>query len=121
MIAMTELEEKVRQTVSALVDSETGMALGEMKLIRQLKEEDPGTIKIQFKPSNPLCPIALKLALEIKKAALKIEGVNQALVYCQGHINEEMINRTANSSSLSSAIEFVIMEKESHAAQKDSY
>lgn len=93
---MTALEEKVRERVSSIIDPETGLTFGEMKLIRELKEKELGVIRIDFRPTSPFCPIALKFAVDIKDAALKVKGVNKALVYCKGHIMEEAINRIIN-------------------------
>jgi metal-sulfur cluster biosynthetic enzyme len=67
-----------------------------MKLIRELKENEPGVVRIVFRSTSPFCPIALKLAADIKNAASRITGVNRVLVYCEGHIMEEKINRTIN-------------------------
>jgi metal-sulfur cluster biosynthetic enzyme len=93
---MTALEEKVRKRVNAIVDPETGLTFGEMKLITELKERDPGVIRIDFRPTSSFCPIALKFALDIKDTTLKVDGVEKALVYCQGHMIEEEINRIIN-------------------------
>ncbi len=94
---MTRLQEKVRESLNAIVDPETGLTLGEMKLIGRLEEESSGSMRIEFRPSNPFCPIALKLALDIKNTALRIQGVKEAIVCCRGHAIEETINRIVNS------------------------
>ncbi len=99
---MTELRERVRHAVDAIIDPETGMSFGEMKMIRDLKESEPGVVEIAFKPTSPFCPIAVKLAVDIKNAAMSVEGVRRALVYCRGHVMEGMINRTVNEAELSS-------------------
>jgi len=93
---MTALEDGVRAIVNAIVDPETGMTLGEMRMIKDLKEKEPGIVTIRFKPSSPFCPIALKIALDIKNAAYTVKGVRRALVYCRDHIMESAINKTVN-------------------------
>ena len=93
---MTELEEKVREAVGQVVDPETGMTFGEMQMITNVKEEEPGVFKVEFVPSSPFCPIAFKLAADIKSAALKVQGVKKALVYCRGHQMEQRINEMTN-------------------------
>ena len=93
---MTELEDKVRDAVGQVVDPETGMTFGEMKMITGVKEEEPGVVKIEFVPSSPFCPIAFKLSMDIKNAALKIVGVKKALIYCRGHMMEQQINEMTN-------------------------
>ena len=93
---MTALEDSVRGVVNAIVDPETGMSLGEMRMIKELKESEPGIVTVKFKPTSPFCPIALKIALDIKNAAASVEGVRRALVYCRDHVMESAINKTVN-------------------------
>jgi len=57
-----KLEEKVREAVEKVVDPETGLTFGQMRMITNVKEEEPGVVKIDFVPSSPFCPIAFKLA-----------------------------------------------------------
>jgi metal-sulfur cluster biosynthetic enzyme len=93
---MTVLEEKVRERVNAIIDPETGLTFGEMKLIRDLREKESGVIEIYFRPTSPFCPIAFKFAADIKNAALGVRGVIKVLVYCQDHVMGETINRILN-------------------------
>jgi len=93
---LSDLENRVREAVEKLVDPETGLTFGKMKMITDVKEQEPGVVKIDFIPSSPFCPIAFKLALDIKKAATDIKGVKKALVYCHGHTMEEAINKMVN-------------------------
>jgi metal-sulfur cluster biosynthetic enzyme len=93
---LTELEDKVREAVGQVVDPETGMSFAEMQMITSVKEEEPGIFKIEFVPSSPFCPIAFKLATDIKKAALRVGGVKKALIFCRGHTMEQQINEMTN-------------------------
>ncbi|MDH7564477.1 MAG: iron-sulfur cluster assembly protein [Candidatus Bathyarchaeota archaeon] len=93
---MTEIEDKVREAVGQVVDPETGMTFAEMQMITSVKEEEAGVVKVEFVPSSPFCPIAFKLATDIKNAALKIAGVKKALIYCRGHMMEQQINEMTN-------------------------
>ncbi|MCD6431933.1 iron-sulfur cluster assembly protein [Candidatus Bathyarchaeota archaeon] len=93
---LTDLEDKVREAVGKVVDVETGLTFAEMHMITGVKEEAPGIIRVDFVPSSPYCPIAFKLALDVKNAALKVNGVKKALVYCHGHMMEEQINEMVN-------------------------
>jgi metal-sulfur cluster biosynthetic enzyme len=93
---LTELEDKVREEVGKVLDHETGMSFAEMQMITNVKEEEPGTVKVEFIPTSPFCPIAFKLATDIKNAATKVSGVKKALVYCRGHMMEQQINEMTN-------------------------
>mgnify|MGYP003879805691 CR=1 FL=1 len=95
---MSSLEERVREEVERLIDPETGLTFGEMNLITSVEEQEPGVLKIEFRPTSSFCPIAFKFAMDIKKAALRVEGVRRAFVYCRGHVMEEAINRMVNES-----------------------
>jgi len=95
-LSESELEQKVREAVEQVIDPETGLTFGQMKMITGVKEEEPGVVRIDFVPSSPFCPIAFKLAQDIKEKALKVKGVKKALVYCHGHTMEEAINKMVN-------------------------
>lgn len=65
-------------------------------MITNVKEEEPGVVKVDFIPSSPFCPIAFKLAMDIKNEALKVAGIKKVLVYCRGHMMEQQINEMVN-------------------------
>jgi metal-sulfur cluster biosynthetic enzyme len=93
---LTDLEKRVRDEVEKVMDPETGLTFGQMKMIISVKEQEPGVVKVDFVPSSPFCPIAFKLAMDIRKAAEKVKGIKRASVYCHGHNMEEEINRMVN-------------------------
>jgi metal-sulfur cluster biosynthetic enzyme len=93
---LTELEDKVREEVGKVKDPETGMTLAEMQMITNVKEEEAGVIKVIFVPTSPFCPIAFKLASDIKNSAKQVPNVKKAMVYCRGHAMEQQINEVTN-------------------------
>jgi metal-sulfur cluster biosynthetic enzyme len=93
---LTDLEKRVREEAEKVVDPETGLTFGQMKMITNVKEQKPGVVQIDFVPSSPFCPIAIKLAFDIKKAAEKVKGIKKAIVYCHDHNMEKEINRMVN-------------------------
>jgi metal-sulfur cluster biosynthetic enzyme len=93
---MTKLESKVLAEIEKIVDLETELTIGEMKMIRLVKETEPGVIRVDFTPTSPVCPMAVKLAIEIRDKAENIEGVERAVVYVRGHIMEQEINKRVN-------------------------
>ena len=94
--SLSDLEAKVREEVGKVVDPETNMTFVEMQMVITVKEEASGTVKVEFIPTSPFCPIAFKLAADIKNAAQKVPGVAKALVYCRGHMMEQQINELTN-------------------------
>jgi len=93
---LTDLEDRVRDEVGKVKDPETGMTFAEMQMITNVKEDEPGVVKVEFIPTSPFCPIAFKLAGDIKNAAKEVQGVKKALVYCRGHAMEQQINEMTN-------------------------
>jgi metal-sulfur cluster biosynthetic enzyme len=93
---LTEIEDKVRDVVGQVVDPETGLSFSQMRMITNVKEEEPGLVKVEFIPSSPFCPIAFKLAMDVKSAAMSVAGVRRVLVYCHGHMMEQQINEMVN-------------------------
>lgn len=93
---LTELENKVRTEVEKIIDPETGMTFGQMKLITEVKEESPGVVRIEYVPTSPFCPIAFKFSMDIRNVAEKVAGVKKALVYVHGHTMEKTINQMVN-------------------------
>jgi metal-sulfur cluster biosynthetic enzyme len=93
---LTELETKVREAVGKVRDPETGLTFGQMNMITKVEEAEAGVFTIDFRPTSPFCPIAFKLALDIRTAALAVEGVTKARVHCRGHTREEAINKSVN-------------------------
>lgn len=96
MKLLTELENKVRDEVGKVLDPETGMSFAEMQMITSVKEKEPGVVEVEFIPTSPFCPIAFKLAAELREAAKKVLGVKKALIYCRGHAMEQQINEMTN-------------------------
>ena len=93
---MTELEDKVLQAVGKVVDPETGQTFEEMQMIQSVKETEPGAVTVEFVPTSPFCPIAFKLAADIRDAAKTVSGIKKAFVFCRGHAMEQQINEMTN-------------------------
>ena len=93
---MTNLEDQVREEVGKVMDPETGQSFAEMQMIQSVKETAPGEVTVEFIPTSPFCPIAFKLAADIKAAAKSVPGVQKAIVYCRGHAMEQQINEMTN-------------------------
>lgn len=93
---MSKLEDQVREVVGQVQDPETGQTFGEMEMIQSVKETAPGEVTVEFIPTSPFCPIAFKLAADIKNAAKTVPGVKKATVFCRGHAMEQQINEMTN-------------------------
>jgi metal-sulfur cluster biosynthetic enzyme len=62
--------------LSTVIDPETGVDVVRMKLIEDLEVDEDGLVSYKFRPSSPLCPIAIPLSLVIHQAVSEVEGVS---------------------------------------------
>lgn len=95
---MSEVVDEVTKKVKEIIDPETGLTFGDMELIQKVEEKEKGVLRIEFIPTSPFCPIALKFAKDIKTTALGVPGVKKVEVYVRGHTMEEQINKMVNES-----------------------
>lgn len=93
---MRHIIEEVSKRVNDIIDPETGLTLSDMELIQKIEEKEDGGLRIEFVPTSPFCPIALKFAMDIKKTALSVPGVVKLEVYVRGHNVEQQINQLVN-------------------------
>jgi len=74
------IEDRVRQRLKMVIDPETGLDLVEMDLVRNLSTTEDGKVKVEFRPSSFVCPLALDLAQEIRQSLKEIVGVKSVSV-----------------------------------------
>ena len=61
------MEQAVRERLQQVIDPETGVDVMRMRLIEDLRVDDEtGCVRYRFRPSSPLCPLAVHLALGIR-------------------------------------------------------
>ncbi len=70
------LRQAILDRLSKVIDPETGVDVVRMRLIEDLAANETGLVSYKFRPSSPLCPIAVPLSLEIQKAVAEVEGVS---------------------------------------------
>jgi metal-sulfur cluster biosynthetic enzyme len=72
--------DRVKQRLKMVIDPETGLDLVEMDLVQNLSATEDGEVKLRFRPSSFVCPLALELAQEIRHSLREIEGVKSVHV-----------------------------------------
>ncbi|MBT3188369.1 MAG: DUF59 domain-containing protein [Anaerolineae bacterium] len=70
------LEEAIILRLRSVIDPETHADVVRMRLIENLEISADGLIKYTFRPSSPVCPIAVSLAQQIKQVVSEVSGVN---------------------------------------------
>ena len=84
-----DLRVAVLDRLSRVIDPETGVDVVRMRLIEDLMVDEQGRVSYKFRPSSPLCPIAVPLSLEIQEAVAKVEGVIEQDMEIVGYIQAE--------------------------------
>ena len=88
-----ELFDKVNDSLSQVVNPETGMDVIRMKLVRDLKVHKDGKVELTFRPYSMFCPIGFRQGIKIKKAVKAVSGVNGVYVKVEAHICAERIEK----------------------------
>jgi len=87
------IRESVETRLSDVVDPETGLDIQRMGLIKDLQVE-AGHATLVFRPTSPVCPMAFKLAADIRDAVRSVPGINGVT------IKVENFNRAAELEAL---------------------
>ena len=88
-----DLLEQLKESLSQVVNPETGMDVIRMKLVRNLKVHKDGKVELTFRPYSIHCPLGFRQGIEIKKAVKSVPGVNGVHVKVDGHIYAERLEK----------------------------
>lgn len=86
------LREAILARLSSVVDPETGADVVRMRLIEDLVVDGTGVVRYTFRPSSPLCPLAVVLALSIRQAVEEVEGVTGQEIEVVGYVRAGELN-----------------------------
>jgi metal-sulfur cluster biosynthetic enzyme len=97
---MTEAENALKHAVierlRRVIDPETQVDVIRMQLIKDLNIDSEGVVEYIFRPSSPLCPIAVALAVQIKRAIDEVPGVNKQNISIEGYLEADELTRLIN-------------------------
>jgi ATP-binding protein involved in chromosome partitioning len=88
-----DLLEKIKESLTQVIDPETGMDVMRMRLVRDLKVDQHGDVDLTFRPSSVLCPLGFQLGINIKEAVLDVPGVKSVQVHVDGFIHAEQLKK----------------------------
>jgi metal-sulfur cluster biosynthetic enzyme len=101
---MSDQEKIYDEILAALrnvTDPETGADVIRMRLVLDLTVDEEGTVNYIFRPSSPLCPIALPLVMEIIETVKSVEGVSAQKVKVVNYAGADELNKILASLPLS--------------------
>lgn len=87
-----ELERAVLEKLTEVIDPETGVDVVKMRLIQAIQFDDTGKITYVFRPSSPLCPIAVPLALAIIDAIKEVPGISGQAITVKDYVQADQLN-----------------------------
>ena len=96
-----KIHKKVITALQKVIDPETGSDVVRMGLVLDLTIDVDGTAEYIFRPSSPLCPIALTLVMSIIEAVKEVEGVTDQKVTVVDYVGEDQLNAILASLPLS--------------------
>ncbi len=84
------MEQAIVERLRRVIDPETGADVVRMRLIEDLGvDEQTGRVRYRFRPSSPLCPLAVPLVLSIRDAVAKVPGVTEQEIEVVGYVGAE--------------------------------
>ena len=86
------LREALLTRLSTVIDPETGVDVVRMRLIEDMVVDEKGVARYTFRPSSPLCPMAVSLALSIRRAVAEVEGVTGQEIEVVGYVGAAELN-----------------------------
>ena len=88
------LRERILFKLVTVIDPETGVDVLRMRLIEDLNvDEERGLVRYRFRPSSPLCPLAVPLTLDIRRAVAEVDGVTAQEIKVVGYVGADELNR----------------------------
>jgi metal-sulfur cluster biosynthetic enzyme len=86
-----ELKGRIIGALKKVNDPETNMNVYDMDLITDLKVEN-GNIHLEFTPSSNVCPLAVQLAFNIRRAVESVEGVVDVEITVTNYVAAARLN-----------------------------
>ena len=90
------LEQLIIARLRLVIDPETQADVIRMRLIENLTVNEEGHVKYTFRPSSPVCPIAVSLAQQIKVAVSQVPGVQKQEIKVENYVGAEQLTMLIN-------------------------
>ena len=91
-----KLKKLIITRLRLVIDPETRADVVRMRLIEDLEVTNSGQVKYIFRPSSPVCPIAVSLAQQIKQAVAQVPGVVSQNITVEGYLAAKQLTMLIN-------------------------
>lgn len=92
MVQSNELLKAIGEKLMTVIDPETNTDVIRMRLVQNIVVDEAGKVTYTFRPSSPLCPIAVPLALGIIQAISEVPGVCGQNITVIDYIQADQLN-----------------------------
>lgn len=90
------LKQLVVKRLRCVIDPETNADVIRMRLIQDLTVDMDGRVSYTFRPTSPLCPIAVYLVQQVKSAVSQVPGVSDQRIRVIDYIAAEELTELIN-------------------------
>jgi metal-sulfur cluster biosynthetic enzyme len=90
----------ILEKLSTVIDPETGADVARMRLIENLVVSADGLVSYTIRPSSPLCPVAVFLAIQIKMSIASVPGVVAQQIAVTNYVAAEKLTELINQEEL---------------------
>ena len=91
-----DLQSAVIERLRTVIDPETQVDVIRMRLVEDLMVDTSGQASYTFRPSSPLCPIAVHLVQQIKRAVAEVPGITSQQISVKDYIAAEHLTALIN-------------------------
>jgi metal-sulfur cluster biosynthetic enzyme len=92
MMDILNLQQAVIEKLRTVIDPETNVDVVRMQLVQNISIDSMGKVTYTFRPSSPLCPIAVPLALAIIEAVSEVPGITGQSITVVDYIQADTLN-----------------------------
>ena len=93
---MQDLEQTIIEQLQKVIDPETGADVWRMRLVENLSVDENGHVDYCFRPSSPLCHLAIPLAQMIKSAVSQVPGVTGQTIEVTNYVQASQLTDLLN-------------------------
>jgi metal-sulfur cluster biosynthetic enzyme len=93
---LQSVEQAIVEQLQQVIDPETGADVWRMRLVTDLQVDEGGHVRYCFRPSSPICPIAIPLAHMIKSAVGQVSGVTGQTIQVTNYLQAELLAELLN-------------------------
>ncbi len=91
-----QLQQAIIERLRSVIDPETRADVVRMRLVEDLTVDYEGRVGYTFRPSSPLCPIAVFLVQQIKQAIAEVPGVTAQQITVMGYVAAKELTKLIN-------------------------